>query len=348
MSGSQKGSVMVIVIVGITILAAIGGGVVSMVNTSARTGVDHSLSVQALYAAESGLEWAGLKLWGFSDWNSRCTNLASHDELPVNIGGQAKFTIVNSMLYYADEDEEDPAGCKITVAGWVGSDENNPLAKRMIKGRLPQSFITSSGGGGNIPDGVDVYGGDGEEIDGLSIGTHKTIYVKEGTIVNGEVSISNHSDVYFYNNVTVLGGITLAPQGFAYFGDNFNIVGNIIVSGDACFGNDVVINGDLTLSTANADVCIKDNVKITGTITLNNQSQLCIGLNSDIGCGGIIKHNNSQICTEDVSCDYKCNAGYLSVCTSVCGGLCEEPPELTGDGVSQNPVGSEDGNWSEG
>jgi hypothetical protein len=347
MMGSEKGSVLVIVITGITIIAAIGAGLAAMVSSGARTGANHSLSVQALYAAESGLEWAGAELRDSSNWVDFCETL---EEETMGIG-QANFTIIKSELY---PDEDDPQGCEVTVIGWVGSDEDNPLAKRQIKGDVPKNFIEDPGGGGggaggeDIPDDAIIIGGDDEVLEEIDYGTHESIYVKEGTTINGNITISNHSDVYFYNNVTVTGGITLAPQGYAYFGDDFNIDGNIIISGEACFGNNVMIDGDLTLSSANANVCIKDNIEITGTITLNNQSQLCVGLNSDIRCDDIVKANNSQICTKDDSCDYKCNAGYFSVCTANCDGLCEEPPELTGDDMSQDPVGTEDGAWSEG
>ncbi len=47
MFGSEKGSVLIIVITGITIIAAIGAGVATMVGSGARTGSDHSLSAQA-------------------------------------------------------------------------------------------------------------------------------------------------------------------------------------------------------------------------------------------------------------------------------------------------------------
>jgi hypothetical protein len=336
-----------------------------MVSSGARTGVDQSLSVQALYAAESGLEWA---LWRLKEehkdpdsdgWVDLCENDLKEETGEI---GQANFTIVESFSYPSGVDPVDSEGCQITVSGWVGTDEDNFLVKRRIKGKVPKNFIEDPGGvgggagGEGIPDDAIIIGGADEVLEEIDYGTHESIYVKEGTTINGNITISNHSDVYFYNNVTVTGGITLAPQGYAYFGDDFNITGDIIISGEACFGNNVIINGDLTLSSANANVCIQDNFKIIdtvpatgkGTITLNNQSQLCVGLNFDISCDDIDKANNSQICTKDDSCDYKCNAGYFSVCTANCDGLCEEPPELAGDDMSQNPVGTEDGAWSEG
>jgi hypothetical protein len=356
MRGSENGSVMVIVITGMTLLAAIGAGIASMVNSGARAGVDQSLSVQALYAAESGVEWSGLMLRDSDmSWVDFCKGseedgiglkYETPPEIAQNEDGALPvfFTIVGSQLY---PDEEDPQGCEVTVSGWVGIDEDNVLAKRIIKSRVPQSFLEASGGG-SIPEGVDVYGGDGEELDGLNIGTHETAYVEEGTVINGNVSISNHSDVYFYNDVKVTGGITLSPNGYAYFGDNFFMDGNILIDGEACFGNNVLITGDLTLQTNLSNVCIKDNVEIRGTITVANNAQLCIGKNPDIDCGGISKKKNSVVCSEEASCDYGCDDGYVSTCKDVCDDLCEDPPELTGDGVSQNPVDTTDGAWSEG
>ncbi|MCF8113643.1 MAG: hypothetical protein K9K21_07300, partial [Desulfotignum sp.] len=122
MRDSQKGSVLLIVIAGITILAAIGAGVATMVGSGARTGADHSLSVQAIYAAESGLEWARFKLREAHNdpgdsWENYCQNALTSEGSDVNIGGQVFFSIDGANLSPVGGPPYD--GCEVSVTGWV-------------------------------------------------------------------------------------------------------------------------------------------------------------------------------------------------------------------------------------
>jgi hypothetical protein len=353
MMGSEKGSVLVIVITGITIIAAIGAGVASMINSSARTGVDQSLSVQALYAAESGLEWAGSELrkdFKISEdstiWITTCDDWSGKTHPPI---GQASFTITGEVL---------PDGCEVTVTGLVGS-----LASRKITATISKEFIESSGGSVKPPDDADEYGGVDVELPGLNIGKDETVSVKKGTTIDGNITIAKDSEVFFGDNVEVEGEISIAKDTKVYFGDNVEVTGEISIAKDSevYFGDNVTLEGDISIAKdtkvyfgdnvevtgeisidKDSEVCFGDNVKISGKITLAKEALLCVGENLEYG--SFSTNKDSKICSKDESSDYNCDDGYASECNE----LCEEPPELTGDDMSQDPVGTEDGAWSEG
>jgi hypothetical protein len=213
MMGSEKGSVLVIVITGITVIAAIGAGVAAMVSSGARAGVNHSLSVQALYAAESGLEWARRKLREAhndpdDDWKSACVDLI--DQGQTNIG-QFFFAVTESSLY-PDPDDGTPENCEVTVTGWIG-DKNNPLSSRRLKGSIPEEKI-EGGGDGSTQDifyNLDGWSGGGNNVsyeNGLEFdvdikgkGKKDTVSVKlnrNGTDIVDENSFDENSDVYFF------------------------------------------------------------------------------------------------------------------------------------------------------
>jgi hypothetical protein len=230
MMGSEKGSVLVIVIVGVTIIAAIGAGVATMVGSGARTGVDHSLSVQALYAAESGLEWAGFRLKEeekseAGSWATYCEDQDLIEEEPPPIGPAASFSVENTIKIL--NDDGDPIGCEITVTGWVG-DKNNPLSSRRLKGSIPEDKI-EGGGDGSTQDifyNLDGWGGGGNKVsydnglkfdvnsngnsnsnsngngNGNGNGNNDTLSVKLNRNGNSEIvdenSFDDNSDVYFF------------------------------------------------------------------------------------------------------------------------------------------------------
>lgn len=210
---SEKGSVLVIVITGITIIAAIGAGLAAMVSSGARTGANHSLSVQALYAAESGLEWALSELINPNDpddtWETACEGLTQGQRKI----GQAFFEVTESTLY------TNPDYCEVTVAGWVG-DKNNPLSSRRLKGSIPEDKI-EGGGDGSTQDifyNLDGWGGGGNKVsydNGLKFdvngndngndngnGNNDTLSVKLNRNGNSEIvdenSFDDNSDVYFF------------------------------------------------------------------------------------------------------------------------------------------------------
>jgi len=208
MINSQRGSVLLIVIAGITLIAALGAGVISMVNSSARTGVNHSLSVQALYAAESGLEWARSKLSDSDDWESACEDLINQDQTDIE---QFSFAVTESALY-PDPDDGIPENCEVTVTGWIG-DKNNPLSSRRLKGSIPEDKIEGDGDGStqDIFYNLDGWSGGGNNVsyeNGLEFdvdikgkGKKDTVSVKlnrNGTDIVDENSFDDNSDVYFF------------------------------------------------------------------------------------------------------------------------------------------------------
>lgn len=211
MMGSEKGSVLVIVITGITIIAAIGAGLAAMVSSGARTGANHSLSVQALYAAESGLEWALSELINPNDpndtWETACIDLINRN--PTNIG-QPFFAVTESALY-PDPNDGTPENCEVTVTGWVG-DKNNPLSSRRLNGSIPEDKI-EGGGTEDIFNDLDGWGGGGNEVsydddigrlefDVTVKKNDDTVSVKlnrnGSSVIVDENSFDDNSDVYFF------------------------------------------------------------------------------------------------------------------------------------------------------
>jgi hypothetical protein len=283
MIGSQKGSVLVIVITGITIIAAIGAGLAAMVSSGARTGANHSLSVQALYAAESGLEWAGAELRDSSNWVDFCETL---EEETMGVG-QANFTIIKSELY---PDEDDPQGCEVTVIGWVGGDEDNPLAKRQIEGTITEDFVTNEGV--NPDDFDEFYATDEYEQINVTLNGGGDVYIADDVQVNNDIglNISGGGNVFIGNNVSVGGRIII----------------NISGGGDVCIGDNITIENSLGYSNAliinisgNGDVCVgeyENQDEISINITGGNSS-VCLEGDSSCSCSSSFcgQHSNGDI-----------------------------------------------------
>lgn len=335
MKNSQKGSMLVVVIVGILIVGAIGAGVSAMITSGARAGVDQNLSIQAFYAAESGLEWAGFKLReAHSDdnggWREYCEDLLQDQEFSIE--GGSSFRIDDSRLLPEDVDPEETTACRVTVEGWVGN-YDNPMALRRITGRVTDFFIESEGGTAD-----NVQGGDGVTIYDLTVGKDETAYILPGTIIEGDIQLDNSSTTYFGERVTVTGIVTLQPQGTAYFGDYFNITGNIDLKNDACFGDSVNITGNLILSASQSNVCIGENLTITGEFEGGgNNINVCIDENHSINEDNLKKQ--TTVCYFDEGC---------TVCpiSDECNVLCNPPDFPTA--TPPNPAGTEGGEWDEG
>ena len=147
MTRSEKGSVLIAVIVAIVIFSALGAGLASLVTSGVRSSVDHGLSIQAFYAAESGFEWARKKLLNSEDcedWKICC------DEA-LEVTRELK-----KGYFKVDSSSEVPEGCQINVLGWVGSESiENAIVSRSLTGVVPVEFI--EGGTGEIPEEKNVF-----------------------------------------------------------------------------------------------------------------------------------------------------------------------------------------------
>jgi Tfp pilus assembly protein PilX len=274
---SEKGSVLVIVITGITIIAVIGAGVAAMVSSGARTGANHSLSVQAFYAAESGLEWVGKELRDSVNWTSSCVALEDETEEI----GQANFTIVDTVY--------DATGCEITVIGWVG-DEDNPLAKRQIKGTITEDFVTNEGV--NPDDFDEFYANDEYEQINVTLNGGGDVYIADYVQVNNDIglNINGGGNIFIGNNVSTDGRIII----------------NISGGGDVCIGDNISIDNPYGFSNAliinisgNGNVCIKSyenldeiDINITG-----GNSSVCFEGDSGCSCSSSFcgQHSNGDI-----------------------------------------------------
>jgi hypothetical protein len=400
MMGSEKGSVLVIVITGITIIAAIGAGLAAMVSSGARTGANHSLSVQALYAAESGLEWAGAALRDSSDWEDFCKGTEADPglkgETPPDIkqNVQVFFTIVDSQLY---TNEDGSTGCEVTVAGGVG-DKANPLAKRQIRGSVSETFINSEGtenvqvitpeewqvmddincedvddcfdeasyeGINNNKVKDDILIGNETTVTGdinlNAIGSGSNVFIKNTTtekddskeddIKKGDINISGKVDVAYIKNTTVEGDININMIGSGGAGNLYiedtDVGGDIIINqngqGNVFIGNNVKTGGRVIINiSGGGDVCVGSTKNFDNTVGYQNNIEInisggvgnvCIGDYENLNDASVNISGNSSVCyIKDEGSDCKCL-------------VCKFKEE--GE-VNQNPVGTEDGSWSEG
>ncbi len=269
----QKGSVLVIVIIGITIVGAIGAGVAAMVSSGARTGVNHSLSVQAFFAAESGLEWAGWKLNQAIDKIEYCDAETLLDEtIPVGQNYSINSSIVDGIY------------CVVEVTGWVGS-QNSPLAKREITRKIP--IDESGNGNGNsgeenfsdflIEENVFVYGSDLVFSGSNVFGDGATIVIKgdlETSDINQGASIKV-SNIYIDGNVALDGGSaslgSSSEPGIIFINGNLDLW-----SGGRNIYGDVYVNGNFRLKDAriHGNVYVNGNVELGWTPWLSNDSRI--------------------------------------------------------------------------
>jgi hypothetical protein len=273
----QKGSVLVIVIIGITIVGAIGAGIAAMVSSGARTGVNHSLSVQAFFAAESGLEWAEYTI---RKENTDCNKTSLNDK-KANDGIQ--LTQADFSITEASPDGDD---CEVTVTGWVGS-QNSPLAKREITRKFPIDESGNGNGNGNsgeenfsdflIEENVFVYGSDLVFSGSNVFGDGATIVIKgdlETSDINQGASIKV-SNIYIDGNVALDGGSaslgSSSEPGIIFINGNLDLW-----SGGRNIYGDVYVNGNFRLKDAriHGNVYVNGDVELGWTPWLSNDSRI--------------------------------------------------------------------------
>lgn len=327
MNNSEHGSLLISIIIAMIVISALGAGIASMVTTGVRSSTDHSLSIQALYLAESGFEWAGKKLREHDNneesWEVYCSDDLKQDGEDMHLNDNNYFIILSA--------NNSTNGCTINALGWVGSgNKGNALASRRINGEIPKDFIETE----IIPD-ANTVGGEGEEIT-PDIGNNERVFVLPGTTIKGDVTIPNFSKVYFQDDVRVEsdgnkdGDVDIKPHGYAYFGNNFYTEGSIIIKNKACFKDDITIEKDLTIQTSDNYVCFGNNITVNGDIDNIDDTNICFGYNPPHS----LDYNNikkSSICFKgdlngytDISCDYDgihcggCLAGDCPDCEEVC------------------------------
>jgi hypothetical protein len=326
-NGSEKGSVLVIVIAGITIIAAIGAGVASLVTSGARTGVDHSLSVQAYFAAESGLEWAEYTIEEETDCNKNVLN-NKKTEAAIELT-QGDFLISEAIL--------DGNDCEVIVVGWVG----NQLAKRKSSRKIViddddggdddiGDYVIGvasnfSSGGAHIEDADIVVLGDDEDdiltIDGgeSSEGTFITgdVYAEMGIKLSssrkvigdlhssGDITLSGASElvgnIFSEGDVEIKGSakvegsiyakgdIEISGGGSNIDGDIHSCNGSVTISGGASAGVDIYATGNVNISGGSS---VGGSVYAAGQILLTGSASI---VGNAVAGETILKSGNTRI-----------------------------------------------------
>jgi predicted acyltransferase (DUF342 family) len=279
MFGSEKGSVLVIVIVGITIMAAIGAGVSSLVGSGARSGADHSLSVQAYYAAETGLDFARFKLREIhdagGDWETYCGSQLIADGSDVAIGGNSSFSIDGAV-----PSGSPPDVCEVTVTGWIGSDKNNSLAKREIpgqsQGKISKDLIE---GGDPLPPSPPALPGPEDTAYYAVSSDEKPVTLSFKASVDGHVY---GKDVVLSSQADVTGDVIAKEDVTLEF--KSSVAGDICASGDVTLASQVNVGGDIH---AHEDVTVGWKSEIAGDIfaggnvTLDSDARVMGSIHSD-------------------------------------------------------------------
>lgn len=273
MIDSQKGSVLVIVIIGITIMGAIGAGLAAMVSSGARTGVNHSLSVQALFAAESGLEWAEYTI---RKEGTDCGKVSLNDK---KIEKSIQLTQADFAITEASPDGSD---CEVTISGWVGN-QNSPLAKRESTRKFPIDESVNVNNGEEsfsdflIEENVFVYGSDLVFSGSNVFGDGATIVIKgnlETSDINQGAAIKV-SNIYIDGNVELDGGSaslgSSSEPGIIFINGNLDLW-----SGSRNIYGDVYVNGNFRLKDAriHGNVYVNGNVELDWTPWLSNDSRI--------------------------------------------------------------------------
>ncbi len=312
MIDSQKGNVLVIVTIGITIIAAIGSGVATMVGSGARTGSDHSLSAQAYYAAESGLEFARFKLREVHDaggsWETYCGSQLIADGSNVTIGGNIAFSIDAAALSPGGGPPYD--GCEVTVTGWVGPDRNNSLAKRAIPGQGQGMILKELIEGDEVvpppptpdvptPEDAFYYAATAHEeditlpfkgsVDGDVYG--KNVVLSSQADVTGDVVAEKDVTLEFKSSVAgdicASEDVTLTSK--AQVGGDIHAHGDVMVGWQSTVTGDIFADGNVTLDsdvqvmgsihseksvTVGWNSVVKGDVFADGTVTLEGHAQV--------------------------------------------------------------------------
>lgn len=132
----QRGFMAIVLVVFLVVFVVMAASIVSMTTSGVRSGADHAQAAGALFIAESGIEWAARELFGTSNPESDCNDLAANTSpMPVNGGGT--FDITESNYDSSD------GSCRLTSVGTVGQ------TRRVLKGKIPESVLEGDTGGGD-------------------------------------------------------------------------------------------------------------------------------------------------------------------------------------------------------
>lgn len=252
MRRKQQGSMLIAVIAGIVIISALGAGIASIITTGVRSSTDHSLSIQAFYLAESGVEWAGYKLReeykDEAEWEGYCED-DLENEFPVEVDDNKYFKILDSNAIIGVSSQN----CTINVLGYVGSENpDKSLVSRRLQVEIAGDFIEGGGSSGDWE-----FDADNQPPANVSRTFSDEYYFAE--------------DVTFAGTFSVYSDQTPGTQsGNLFIGDNVHVNGASQIAGstssqpitNVCIGNDFSVNGNLSLQNIENDVCIGDNADI--------------------------------------------------------------------------------------
>jgi predicted acyltransferase (DUF342 family) len=308
MIGSEKGSVLIIIIVGITIIAAIGAGVSTMRSSSGIQFLidksDNNLSVQADYAAESGLERARFELNKahknspddtVKGWQKVCKN--GLKKLSEDIESNISFIIDDASVSTNAKGEAE--GCEVTVTGWVGPDMKNPLAKKTLKKEIKMAVMP--------PPPPDIPGPADTVYYAVS-SAEKTITLPFKASVDGHVY---GKDVVLSSQAAVTGDVVAEKDVTLEF--KSSVAGDICASEEVTLASQVKVGGDIHAhnnvtvgwnSDIAGDIYADGNVKVESDVTvmgsIHSDKSVTIGWNSvvegDIFAGGeVILEGKAQV-----------------------------------------------------
>ncbi|MFO7859513.1 MAG: pilus assembly PilX N-terminal domain-containing protein, partial [Ectothiorhodospiraceae bacterium] len=140
---NQRGAVAIIAVVMLLVFAVGGATIATLTSTGARTGAEHRQGVQALYLAETALEWAANRLAQApdDDFDEACNNLAG-EELAIGQSGATGARIAEAGI---DGDD-----CELLIlAGAPSLSGTETDSRRRLEVAVGRNVGNPGGGGGN-------------------------------------------------------------------------------------------------------------------------------------------------------------------------------------------------------
>lgn len=305
----QSGFMAIVLVVFLVVFVAIAAAIVSMTTSGARSAGDHVNAVNALFMAESGIEWAALKLFDSPDPESDCDNLENDAALPVSVNGQGSFDIQDSEV-------AGTGSCRLKVRGMYQQ------TTRVLTGSIPESILDGDAGGGD-----DLFDNPDDWQHGS--GGNPSVYVSDG-VLHLERQGSGQTKTRTTSNNFI--SDTFGPADTVYF------VANVEADGDPT-GN--TLNLDVTLNGAPNPSCSGDMPLMTGACSAPPSDPLYDSFNTVWVLGDPIGVSSTDVEEVEIWVDWAFNDSDL---VTIANGCIGRAAHCAGEG-SSDPV--DDGTWNE-
>jgi len=235
---TQKGNVLVGLVVTMLIFAALGAGMVSMTRTSTTSQVVGNETAQAYYLAESGFRYAASQYLNTTDDNNRYGSRdeknqllnSLHDQVFTLAGGEGQFRLKIFPYYFSATTDHVTGDTSLQTqfSGGSPADFNMPSASNLARIKIDDTFYTYNSY--NSVTGVFSL-----PIPGLAQDVYANAVVKPVGIPNSVSTMSNNGDLVLTSGTffpELQGKFTLDGVTYAYTRRNADTLENITDAND--------------------------------------------------------------------------------------------------------------------